>query len=100
MRLWKILTLCSAIAVLCVFALQAQAAGDAASGEKQYALCAPCHGVRPVKMIGQAADTLSAKLKVFRAKEGLSGRALQMQEVVKKLSDQNLEDIAAYLKTL
>lgn len=99
--LWKSLILCSTLAVLCVFVLQVQAAGDVADGEKCYAkVCMSCHGANPSKMTGQAPDTLSAKLKAFRTKEGLSGKALQMQEVVKKISDKSIDDVAAYLKTL
>lgn len=91
----------SVMCVLCLVTVHVNAAGNAADGGTAYTQsCASCHGEKPTKMMGQPTVGLQAKLVAFRTKPNLSGKSLQMQEVVKSLPDQTLENIASYLNGL
>src|SRR4249920_641572 len=94
-----------ALAVAAVFAAPAaHAAGDAAAGAKKNFQCQGCHGipgwktafpeVYPVpKLGGQHPQYIAAALKAY--KKGERDFAT-MRAVVADLSDQDIEDLAAY----
>ena len=79
---------------------QAKAPGDAARGKARTAVCAACHGldgnsVAPANpnLAGQHATYLSNALKAY--KSGSRSNAI-MASMAAALSDQDIEDIAAY----
>jgi len=91
-------------ATAAVFAVSAQAAGDAASGAKKNFQCQGCHGipgwktafpeVYPVpKLGGQHAQYIATALKAY--KSGERDHAT-MRAIAADLSDQDIEDLAAY----
>lgn len=77
-----------------------QAAGDAAAGQQKSAVCAGCHGadgnsVNPAwpKLAGQHPDYIVKQLKAF--KSGARQDPV-MAPMAMPLSDQDMEDLAAY----
>lgn len=90
--------------VLCGFAAAAHAAGDAARGAKLAYTCLGCHGIDNYKNVyptysvprlaGQHPEYLVAALKAYRSQER-SHATMHAQAV--SLSDQDIEDVAAYL---
>ncbi|MRI83723.1 MAG: hypothetical protein C6I00_04810 [Nitratiruptor sp.] len=65
--------------------------------------CYGCHGIGGVgtntfpKLAGKPKDYLIAQLKAYRDGQRTSARADMMRPFAKKLSDQEIEQIAAYL---
>lgn len=92
---------------LLVISSQTFAAGDVARGEVTAATCFGCHGVtsytnvyptyKVPKLGGQHADYLAAALKGYRSGER-SHKTMRAQAA--RLSDQDIEDIAAYMASL
>jgi cytochrome c553 len=92
--------LCAGVAL----ALDASAAGDAASGQKKNFQCQGCHGIpdwktafpevyRVPKIAGQHPQYIVAALKAYKKGE----RDHQtMRAIAADLSDQDMEDLAAY----
>lgn len=96
----KRLVLSLASLVLAVSSIGAQAAGDAAAGERKSAVCAACHGAdgnselgSNPKLAGQSARYLVKQMTDI--KEGNRTVAL-MTGLLDSMSEQDLEDIAAY----
>lgn len=95
----KFLTL---VAVSCMFtAGPAMAAGDAAAGKAKSAVCAACHGAdgnstNPVwpKLAGQNERYLVKQLQAFKGGEQRANAL--MAPMVANLSEQDMEDLAAY----
>ncbi|MFK8080320.1 MAG: cytochrome c [Granulosicoccus sp.] len=95
--------LLSASMALVVGTPLAQAAGDAAAGEGKAYTCLGCHGVKHYvntypsyhvpKIAGQHAEYLVAALQAYRAK---TRSHPTMQANAALLSDQDIEDIAAW----
>ena len=80
------------------------AAGNAASGKKNYVTCVACHGANGMgiaptfpNLAGQKAIYTVKQLKAFK-----SGTRVDpiMKAQVAKFSDQDFEDLAAYIETL
>lgn len=95
----KLVTLALVLGVS-LFALNASAKGDAAAGKSKAAVCGACHGVdgnsaspQFPKLAGQNASYLVEQLSNFKSGKRqnpiMSGQA-------KNLSDQDMQDIAAY----
>ncbi len=79
-------------------------AGDAAAGKAKAAVCAACHGpagvsVNPAwpSLAGQQPVYLAKQIRLFRDGERVE---LTMQPFVQNLSDQDIDDIAAYYASL
>jgi cytochrome c553 len=79
-------------------------AGDAAAGKAKAATCAGCHGPAGVSanplwpnLAGQHAAYLAKQIKAFR--EGTRSDPM-MSPMAKPLSDQDIEDLAAYYSSL
>ncbi len=79
------------------------AAGDPAAGKQKAATCAGCHGVdgnssNPdwPKLAGQSAEYLVKQMKDFKSGER---KDATMQPQVANLSEQDMEDIAAYFSS-
>lgn len=80
---------------------QARIAGDAARGQSKTAVCSACHGTtghsdNPMfpKLAGQHALYLSRALKAYRSGTRSSNPMVSL--ITEDLSDQDIEDIAAY----
>lgn len=78
----------------------AQAAGDAAAGQAKAAICAACHGIdgnsavpQWPKLAGQHADYIAAQTRMVRDGQR---QVVEMTGIVMGLSDQDIDDIAAY----
>ena len=84
---------------------QAQGAGgDAAAGKAEATLCAACHGpvgvsVNPAwpSLAGQQPVYLAKQIRMFRDGERLEPT---MQPFVQNLTDQDIDDLAAYYASL
>ena len=95
-----------AVVLMALLAGPAQAAGDAAAGKIKANTCMGCHGIpgynnayptyRVPKLAGQAPEYLAAALKEYR-----SGQRPHktMQAQASSLSDQDIDDIAAYISS-
>lgn len=81
----------------------ASASGDVANGAKLAKKCAGCHGKKGEgkgknpKLAGQPADELLADLKAY--KDGTRKNKM-MKRAVKKLSEGDMADLAAYYSGL
>ena len=92
--------------LLALLAGQALAAGDAGAGRVKANTCMGCHGIpgynnayptyRVPLLGGQAPEYLAAALKEYR--EGARPHKT-MQAQAASLSDQDIEDIAAYISS-
>ncbi len=82
-------------------------AGDAAAGKAKAALCASCHGadgkaVMPAypNLAGQNEAYLVSALTAYRNKDRNGGMAAIMQMQAASLSDDDINNIAAYFASL
>jgi cytochrome c553 len=96
------MTLCAS--VLLALAVPVQAAGDPKAGRLKTSMCAGCHGIpgwrtayprvySVPKLGGQHADYIVAALKAYKSGERDHP---SMVGIAASLSDQDMEDIAAY----
>ena len=83
------------------------AAGDIKAGKVKAALCAACHGAKGKAVMpnypnlaGQNEAYLVSALKAYRSKERNGGMASVMQMQAANLSDQDIENLAAYFSSL
>ncbi|WCE30431.1 c-type cytochrome [Vibrio sp. SCSIO 43137] len=83
------------------------AAGDPAAGKAKAAVCGACHGVDGIAVIdgypnlkGQNAAYIQSSIKAYRSKQRNGGLAAVMQAQAMILSDQDIENLAAYYSTL
>lgn len=100
-RSWIIV---AALAVAVGLAGQAQAAGDAQRGKQIGYTCLGCHGIENYKnvyptysvpkLVGQHPEYIVAALKAYRSKQRSHAT---MYAQASSLSDQDIEDVAAYL---
>jgi cytochrome c553 len=96
----------TALTATLMCATVAQADGDPAAGRQKFYTCVGCHGIpnynnvypeyRVPKLGGQNAAYIVSALKEY--KDGQRGH-LTMHAQASSLSDQDMEDIAAYLST-
>ena len=85
----------------------ALAAGDPAAGKLKAAVCSACHGadgnsIDPIwpKLAGQGARYQMQQVRAIRSEHGRANpEAATMVPMVANLSDEDLEDIAAYFAT-
>jgi len=96
----KKLAIATLILGACLFALNASADGDAAAGKTKAAVCGACHGVdgnsasaQFPKLAGQNASYIAEQLADFK-----SGKRVNpiMSGQAKGLSEQDMQDVAAY----
>lgn len=86
----------------------AQAAGDPAQGRAKFGACVACHGANgntttsPAfpKIGGQNAAYVAAALHAYKAGQRTGGTAQMMQPMAQGLSDQDIDNLAAYIATL
>ena len=100
----KALFLSLFLSLLLLISSSVQAAGDAEAGKAKTATCVACHGpagvsVNPLwpSLAGQKDQYLIKQMKAFRD----GGRPdPMMSPMAKPLSDQDIEDLAAYYSQL
>ena len=89
--------------------LLAQApSGSAAAGKEKYVQCASCHGSdgrstvlgNYPKIGGQNPEYVVSALKAYRDKRRQGTYAAMMTEVAVRLSDEDIANLAAYIRTL
>lgn len=92
---------------LTFFATQAAVAGDAAAGKTKAAICAACHGTNgkataPMypNLAGQNEAYLVSALKAYRSKERQGGMSSLMHPQAANLSDDDINNLAAYFSSL
>ena len=93
-----------AILIIPFLASVAAAAGDPVAGAKKARLCAACHGIKGISptdiwpnLAGQKAGYLVKQIKAFQDGVRIDPT---MAPMVKPLSPQDIEDIAAYYARL
>ena len=99
----KLLVAATTLAALSVATVPALAAGDAAAGQEKSKACIACHmadgnSVVPTwpKLAGQSAKYIVKQLKAFKTKQRLDET---MAGQVQFLSEQDMEDLAAYFSS-
>ena len=98
----------TALSLITLFgAHTALAAGDAAAGKTKAALCASCHGADGIASIpvypnlaGQNEAYLVSAITTYREKQRNGGQAVVMQMQAARLSDADIDDLAAYFSSL
>ena len=90
-----------------LFSAQTTFAADVAAGKAKAAICAACHGASGVATIpiypnlaGQNEPYLVSALKGYRDKQRNGGMAAIMQMQAAALSDQDIDNLAAYFSSL
>jgi cytochrome c553 len=94
-------------AALLAAALPAFADGDVNAGAQKAATCLACHGAEGKSAVplypnlaGQHAPYLLHSLQAYKKGERSGGQAEVMKAFVAGLSDQDMEDLAAYYSSL
>ena len=82
----------------------AQSAGDAAAGKTKAGLCSACHGLAGISanplwpnLAGQHQAYLAVQIRAYRDGER---EEITMQPFVQDLTDQDIEDLAAWYASL
>lgn len=90
-----------------LFSTQSVFAADVAAGKAKAALCAACHGADGIatmpaypNLAGQNEPYLVSSLKAYRDKQRNGGMAGIMQMQAASLSDEDIDNIAAYYASL
>ncbi|MDP2574030.1 c-type cytochrome [Vibrio penaeicida] len=85
----------------------ASVAGDANAGKAKAAVCAACHGADGIAAIdgypnlkGQNEKYLVSSLKAYKANQRTGGLAAVMSAQAMGLSDQDIDNLAAYFSSL
>src|SRR5512139_3604150 len=106
-RMMKTITMTLCASMLMALAVPVQAAGDPKAGQLKTSMCAGCHGIpgwrtayprvySVPKLGGQHADYIVAALKAY--KDGERSHP-SMVGIASSLSEQDMEDIAAYYES-
>ena len=97
---WMLLGLLALGALLLAWPRTADAVGNADAGAAKAAVCAACHGQNGISgnplwpnLAGQQEAYLAKQIKAFRDEERVD---VSMQPFVANLTDQDVEDLAAF----
>lgn len=92
------------VIILVIAAASPTFAGDAAAGKEKAMVCAGCHGAAGISanpmwpnLAGQQAGYLAAQIKHFRDGKRINA---MMNNMVKTLSDEDADNLAAYYSGL
>ncbi|MBT3566662.1 MAG: cytochrome c [Porticoccus sp.] len=92
------------VIILVIAAASPAFAGDAAAGKEKAMVCAGCHGAAGISanpmwpnLAGQQAGYLAAQIKHFRDGKRINA---MMNNMVKTLSDEDADNLAAYYSGL
>lgn len=95
------------MAGLLILSLPVLAAGDRSAGQQKSATCIACHGTEgkaraPIypNLAGQHADYLALSLRAYQSGGRSGGQAEVMKAFVAGLSDEDIDDLAAYYASL
>ena len=96
-----------AITIALFASTPAFAAGDAAAGEGKAGACIACHGIDGIatsptfpNLAGQNAPYIVAQLKALKSGERKGAQSAIMAAQAANLSEQDMEDLAAYFSSL
>ena len=96
--------MCALLAILFLAPAGALAAGDIAAGERKSQTCVHCHGaggvstnIRVPTLAGLPAGHFIEQMTRFRSGER---RSTPMRDVTRRLSDEDIADLAAYFESL
>ena len=99
----KNMILVGGMALAALVSGSAMAAGDAAAGGEKAAQCASCHGQNGCSSVpmypnlaGQHAEYIVSSLQAYKSGQRQGGNAAIMQGMAAGLSDQDMQDLAAY----
>jgi len=103
----KFITMTLCASVLLGLAVPVQAAGDPKAGQLKNSMCAGCHGIHGwrtaypyvysvPKLGGQHAEYIVAALKAYKDGERSNSG---MKSIASSLSEQDMEDLAAYYES-
>jgi cytochrome c553 len=106
--LWSLMMKTLLIAsILLTAAAQPALAGDAAAGKAKAAVCAACHGAEGKAAIptypnlaGQQEQYIKLSLKAYKAGERSGGQAAIMAGMAAPLTDEDIDNLAAYYSSL
>ena len=83
------------------------AAGDIAKGKAKSAMCMACHGPKGISamsmypnLAGQKEQYLISSLKAYKLGQRKGGMSSMMTPMAKPLSDQDINNLAAYYSSL
>jgi cytochrome c553 len=100
----RYVTIITPVLLALALSTQAQARGDAAAGKTKAAVCAACHGMEGISsndiwpnLKGQKYGYLVKQLKALR--DGTRTDPM-MSPMAKPLSDEDIENLAAYFSSL
>jgi len=89
--------------ILASVSVPAMAGGDVNAGQQKSAACAACHGAQGKaktelypNLAGQHAAYLSQALRAYKKGDRSGGQAEVMRAFVAGLSEQDIDDLAAY----
>jgi cytochrome c553 len=88
----RIFSVAGLLAILVLASSPLRAAGDAAAGAEKNAMCQGCHGIKGFR-IAYPTVYIVAALKAYKAGDR---NFPTMQAIASGLSDQDMEDLAAY----
>jgi cytochrome c553 len=96
------------LVLVMMFSASVYCASDAIRGEKLYKRCASCHGIDAMGKKSQKAPMLAGQfdwyiltqLKAIKDKVRNNKNTAKMYPFVKKLTDDDFSDLAAYISTL
>lgn len=95
------------ILALALFSTASFAAGDIEAGKAKAGMCAGCHGpdgkaLAPnyPNLAGQNAPYIVSALKAYKAKERTGAQAEMMYGMVAALTEEDMENLAAYFSSL
>lgn len=96
------------VVVMVVMSLSVLAAGDSAKGAKLFKKCTACHGKdglgkksqRAPMIAGQYDWYITSQVKAIKSKTRSNANTKKMYPFVKKLTDQDIADLATYISSL
>lgn len=71
--------------------------GDPAAGAALFENCVPCHTLMGKGIAGQPEDQLVSKMTAIQNGTFTNPKALEMQKVLKPMSEQQVFDLASYI---
>ena len=71
--------------------------GNPATGATLYDQCVPCHTLNGNGLAGKNVQTLMTEMKNYQTGTYTAPKVVKMQEMLQKMSDAQLLDLAAYI---
>lgn len=77
-----------------------QLQGNPATGASLYESCVPCHSLMGKGIAGQPEAQLVTKMQTIQKGTFTKPKAIEMQNVLKPMSPQQVQDLAAYISKM